>query len=1206
MNLCTRIFLLLFISVSANAQSLHLQSGTIKTENNVAEYQASLNSSSDWSDGKKWAIIQFDEVPRNFEKDILSKAGIQLLEYIPHKAYIASIDQAADLTQFTKIHSVIEFTPAIRMKKNLADGNFPSYAIQENGDIELIVSWFQNAKESEVLKALNKLPLHVGDVESAQNYAFVQIDPQDIAQIANFPFVSFIEPTNPPETPDNYQARGQHRVNGLNTEYAGGRKYDGTGVVVAMGDDGSIGPHMDYKGRVSNSHAASDGGDHGDHVSGTIFGAGNIDPYGEGMAPGAFLYAWTGTSSMLNQSQSIYNTESVRITNVSQSNGCNSGYTNLTRTVDKNIRQTPGLLHVFSAGNEGAGECGVGGLSGTSYGAGTSWGTITGGHKMGKNCITVGSLTVDGSLSSFSSRGPATDGRIKPEVCGKGSAVYSCMDPHSYQTTSGTSMSAPGVAGACATLYHAYKDLNGGSDPESALIKAALMNTATDLGQPGPDFRFGFGEINAFRALTTMEDGRYLSDTISQGNTNTHQITVPAGTAELRVMLHWTDYEGATQSSVNLVNNLDFEVEDPIDTIWQPWVLDHSANATALNTPATRGTDNLNNQEQVTIEAPLAGTYDLHVTGTLIGVGPQKYYIVYEFLDSTPDLRYPIGGESFHPGNTERIRWDAPGDWADFTLEYSADNGSNWTIIDTVDYYERRANWQVPDTVSGEVLMRINRSGMSSQCDTTFSIIKRPTQFHVEESCPTSFLLEWNAVAGADYYVIYELGSMYMDSIDTTHSTQYWVQNFSQFTSNWFAVDARTDQGAKSLRTIAIEKTEGIWNCSEEDDMAINTILVPGNGLLFDCSTSGSVNVKVEVESYSPNPMWDIPVFYQVNGGTIVADTITDTIAAYSTGEWEFKNTTLDISNTGSYDIDAWVAQPGDQNQYNDSIFTGLEIATGVTQGFPYHEDFETFTNCSSAPTCKNTTCPLSNGWANAANNSSDDIDWRVKSGSTQTANTGPLTDKNPGQTFGKYLYTEASTCFGMEAIMISPCIDLSTANQPHVEFWFHLYGAEMGELHVDLFVDGEWNYDVVSSKKSDWSDKWWSDDLDLSPWAGKTVTLRWRGITGEGSTSDMALDDFYFYDASVNREPYQAGGIEVYPNPTNSKVEINIEQIANDGGIEIRVLDLFGKVMLQKEAEAIGGSLRTEVDLGDMSPALYLLEVRNASSRWTTRILKN
>ena len=125
-------------------------------------------------------------------------------------------------------------------------------------------------------------------------------------------------------------------------------------------------------------------------------------------------------------------------------------------------------MHVFSAGNLGASDC--------SYGAGVNWGNITGGHKHSKNTIAVGNLDYTDVINSSSSRGPAHDGRMKPEVCAVGTNVYSTVDTDTYAVKTGTSMSCPAVAGTLADLYQAYKTLNGNVNPPSGLIKRIIMN----------------------------------------------------------------------------------------------------------------------------------------------------------------------------------------------------------------------------------------------------------------------------------------------------------------------------------------------------------------------------------------------------------------------------------------------------------------------------------------------------------------------------------------------------------------------------------------------------------------------------------------------------------------------------------------------------------------------------------------------------------
>ena len=88
--------------------------------------------------------------------------------------------------------------------------------------------------------------------------------------------------------------RTLHRTNSINTEFSTGSNYNGNGINVMMHDDGVVEPHIDRKGRVDEQFcfncSTSSNDSHGDHVSGIIMGAGNLDPQARGMADGSFLY----------------------------------------------------------------------------------------------------------------------------------------------------------------------------------------------------------------------------------------------------------------------------------------------------------------------------------------------------------------------------------------------------------------------------------------------------------------------------------------------------------------------------------------------------------------------------------------------------------------------------------------------------------------------------------------------------------------------------------------------------------------------------------------------------------------------------------------------------------------------------------------------------------------------------------------------------
>ncbi|HYE80115.1 MAG TPA: S8 family serine peptidase, partial [bacterium] len=492
-----------------------------------------------------------------------------------------------------------------------------------------------------------------------------------LSQLAATPGITFIEPVAPPPTPDDTPSRSNHRSNVIDTDMPMGRHYNGQGVHVAMGDDGSVGPHIDYQGRLNNAPAAANNaGDHGDHCGGIIMGAGNLDPKAKGMAAGATLHVFN-VYDAINRLNQTYAADSVRITSISYSQVCNGGYTSDSRSLDLKTRQYPSLIPVFSAGNAGQQSCSP---------VGSGWYNITGGYKSAKNVITVANLDYLDQLNTSSSRGPAADGRIKPDIAAVGTNVWSTISTNTagnmYGFKTGTSMSCPAVSGTCAQLFHAYRSLHSGQDPANGLIKALLLNTAEDLGNPGPDFRFGYGRINAARAVRVLETNRWFEDSLDQGQTRTHTIAVPPGTQHLRVMVYWTDVEGSSSTTRPLVNNLDAVLTGSGGTAWHPWVLDPTPDPARLDAPAVRAVDSLNNMEQITLDNPASGSYTLTVEGTSVPFGMQRYFVVVELQDTDVTLTYPIGGEGFAPADRETIRWDAYGSLAPFDISYSIDNGT--------------------------------------------------------------------------------------------------------------------------------------------------------------------------------------------------------------------------------------------------------------------------------------------------------------------------------------------------------------------------------------------------------------------------------------------------------------------------------------------------------------------------------------------------
>ena len=96
-------------------------------------------------------------------------------------------------------------------------------------------------------------------------------------------------------------------------------------------------------------------------------------------------------------------------------------------------------------------------------------------------------------------------------------------------------MASPAIAGGMALLIEKYRQLDiippTGENPKNGLIKVLVCNSGDDYGISGPDYSFGFGVANFWRAVDMLENTRYAVGTISPGPAQTINISVPAGTA---------------------------------------------------------------------------------------------------------------------------------------------------------------------------------------------------------------------------------------------------------------------------------------------------------------------------------------------------------------------------------------------------------------------------------------------------------------------------------------------------------------------------------------------------------------------------------------------------------------------------------------------------------------------------------------------------
>jgi Subtilase family len=871
-------------------------------------------------DGANLAWLQFSKVPNQKQWSELSDKGFKVLSYDKDKTYLAAFPSHVSPEDLEAL-GVIAFAPTTREQKMATDirnKEYPEHALTDDGQLKIAINFHPGYPKDRYYALLEQYDVEImEDRYGAGNIFTLIVHPTAIDLIADEPLVAFIDVVTPPVDLLTNEVRSLHNATYVNS--SNGFGLNGNGVVVGIGDGGELGSHLDFQDRVINYAAGtySSFGDHGDHVAGIVGGGGMINPRHRGVASEATVLIQK-TSLITYYAADYYNNHEMVLTNNSYgtSFNCTSNgtYNYTSQSLDLQLRDIPDMLHVFAAGNSGTQTC-------TPYPDGFF--TLLRFYQSAKNVLTVGNVTDTREIKNNSSRGPASDGRLKPEICGVGTSVTSTGRNFDYPTKTGTSMSAPAVTGTLALMYESYRNVYG-INPSGALIKAMACNTAEDLGNSGPDYTYGYGLINVRRAVEGIQDGLFFENAISNGGSATHSITIPANTKQVKVMLYWTDKEAEPYPVKALVNDLDLVLTTSGGTNYLPWVLNH--NPSNVNDAATRQADHLNNIEQVTIDNPAAGTYTISVLGTEVPFGPQDYVVVYEFVTEDVVLTFPMGGEHLGFSEVGAIQWDTDiSNTSTFKVEYSLDGGSNWNLIDgNIPASQRTLFWTLPSTTSENAFIRVTKNvgGANDSNATAFGIFGIP-QLIASPACEGMVALEWNAIDGVDYYEIQKFEGTTIITIDTTTAIEFLVDagNMILGEKYWFAVKGKLNNGMGTCRSQAqscITTNEAACNWS--NDVIAEAIIVSTKGRV-GTSSALEVNevISLSVKNIGDNAVSDIDLSYQVNGGTIVTESYTQSIASGQTIVYAFDQK-ANLSAVGTYSIDAWVTFDNDIDTSNNSI----------------------------------------------------------------------------------------------------------------------------------------------------------------------------------------------------------------------------------------------------------------------------------------------
>ncbi|WP_350289402.1 S8 family serine peptidase [uncultured Croceitalea sp.] len=529
------------------------------------------------------------------------------------------------------------------------------------------------------------------------------------------------------------------KVYRAHTLYTGGLLdlgLDGLDMQVGVWDAGiALTTHQEFDNRAVN--ADSNGGELGSHatmVTGAMISSG-VKQNAKGVAYRATALSHDWTRDKIEVAEAASN--GLLLSN--HSYGINSSrvpdwyfgsYIKVSQDWDKIMYNAPYYLMVVAAGNSQNKQDN----STPSFGKTQDGFDLLLGFTTAKNGLVIAGADVkiggegelkEASVSGYSSFGPIDDSRIKPDLAGDGTSIYSTYSSNnqSYNSAMGTSMAAPGVTGSLLLLQEYYGELNGGY-MRAATLKGLALHTADDVKEAGPDYKMGWGVLNAKRAAEVLRNREYATIVSEESLINGQSIsmTVKAnGIEPLKASISWTDPEGQfiNQGDLNnttaaLVNDLDIRITKKGSSYF-PWKMS-AANADAK---ASKGDNQVDPFERIDIY-DAEGEYTITIThkGALAN-GLQDFSLIVSGITLTEcELIAPTGIELYEADeHSTSWSWGAIEETL-YEVEFKEAKNTNWNTELTWN-----SNIEFSDLEEGKTYHIRLRSVCSSNLSSEFSEI---------------------------------------------------------------------------------------------------------------------------------------------------------------------------------------------------------------------------------------------------------------------------------------------------------------------------------------------------------------------------------------------------------------------------------------------------------------------------------------------------
>ena len=857
-------------------------------------------------------IVQFVTQPlEEFRKEIEARGGT-IYTYLANHSYLVKMSPRtrAQVEDLPFIRWVGEYQPAYRLEQflleRLAGGG------KDLGPMRYNIMLLERgaAKQNLVGSRINDMG---GKVEQTipEGFRFeATLTTDQLLAVAKMNEVLFIDRWSAPE-PDMDIVRNTGGANFIETTLG----FTGQGVNAEVMDGNFLDTHADFQAAPATLFHGARSGDpsHGSSTFGIVFGNGASNILGRGMIPGA-QKIFASYLSLTNRYTHTQELISPPYNAVFQSNSWGSTqvstYTTISAEMDDILFQKDFVI-LQSQSN-----------TGTTASRPQAW---------AKNIVSIGGVrhlnTADESddrWTNGASTGPATDGRIKPDLAHYYDSVFTptSTTTTSYTQFSGTSAATPIVAGHFGIffqMWHAglFGNTPGAtvfdSRPRMTTAKAIMINTAHQWNPVGVSadltrVRQGWGRPDLQNLYNLRNKLFFVNETdlLTNLGSRSYALTVPAGSTDpLKATLVYADPMGNPASQQQRINDLSLKVTSPTGTIY--W---GNNGLSDIGQWSTSGgvANTVDTVENVYIQNPAAGTWTVEVIGS---------QIVQDSHVETPamDADYALVVTGVNRPTVNRTPFDFDGDGkADVSV--FRPGTATWHIFESGNLSPRSLAWglssdsPVPADYDGDgktdvAIFRPSQGAWYALQSSTNTIAANP-----------GFGLASDMLVPADYD-----GDSKADLAVWRPSDGNWY--ILQSSNNGYRIQgfglsgdvpAAADYDGDGKADVAVFRpSTGVWYILQSSNNNVRALAFGANG------------DKAVAADYDGDRKTDIAVFRPSTGTWFIVNSSNSSNVAQGWGTGGDRPVAADYDGDGKADIA--VFRPGDNNWYI------LQSSTGTMRG---------------------------------------------------------------------------------------------------------------------------------------------------------------------------------------------------------------------------------------------------------------------------------